>query len=235
MIILHGVVLTLLSLSSSEAALPDAIFRKSLSDGFRLQFNCDPTTIETYWKSLSIACAEVLTTQNFTTTGFQGTARGLCVSCGKPLYELVRACVDESGRLLHSLDVLCATNDEGEKCYDAVSGLEERGGELFSDCERSPCSAACKRDLEASNDQHGCCVFSSVALLSDKQTAEQLWSRCDVDVPNLCTGAFAESIITPDASPDENKRSAAAMSSHQSVIHVIFIAYTVFCYISTIF
>lgn len=157
----------------------------AIGDGFEISFKCNSETLETYWKSLSVGCAEFLTEPNF---NISSASQSLCKQCGKPLYELVNDCINESARYLHILDVICATNEKGETCYDAL--VIANDGVMFSDCESSPCSEDCKGDLVASNKLHGCCMFSSVAVLSDIKRAELLWSRCDVESPDLCTGAF---------------------------------------------
>lgn len=187
----HIIILTLTCLS--ESALNDVhisnVFKKDSSDGFLLEFSCSPSKIETIGKSLSLSCVEFLTTGSFNITGPYDSVGGLCETCGNPLYQLIRDCVGETGMFLQTLDVLCATNEQGNKCYNTL--VSQKGDrDLFSECERSPCSTACKRDLETSNNEHGCCLYSSLALLKGVESAEQLWSRCDVNPPDLCEGAF---------------------------------------------
>ena len=178
------------------------VFKREESD--HLRFNCSSSTLETLGKTLTLACVEFLTTQDFNTNSFQSSAYGLCETCGKPLFLLARDCVGET-RLAESLDILCATNAMGNKCYDTFDEtFQEDGRDMFSDCDSSPCSTACKRDLETSNEQHGCCVYSSVALLRDEKSAEQIWSRCDVRPPGLCTGGLSSSPVSPRRSKGDS-------------------------------
>ena len=195
-----------------------------LNDGVELKFNCSAATMENYWKSLSVGCADTLMTGN--SANIQSAAVRLCEICGRPLYELVRACVDQSVRFLHSLDILCATNGKGERCYNVIASSGEEGRkEYFADCESEPCSASCEADLDESNEKHGCCMYSAVALLADINTAQKLWSRCEIEPPNICSGAFSDSLISPSEEPrPTTERSAAISNQLISVVN----AYVVF-------
>ena len=192
--------------------LSESLLKRSLAigDGFDLSFECSSDTLETYWKSLSVGCADFLTAQSLNQSTFLSSSRGLCEQCGEPLYELVRDCVDDSARINRLMDVLCAANERGGKCYEAFA----EGEEMFSDCGRNPCSGECKRDLEASNMRHGCCMFSSIAALSDEQRANQLWSRCDIQSPDLCVGAFTAS----SESDVDTTQSQSSATGYQSTV-----------------
>ena len=224
----HIIILTLTCLT--ESALNSMhisdVFKKDSSDGFLLEFSCSPSKIETIGKSLSLSCVEFLTTQNFNITSLYDSAvDGLCETCGQPLYQLIRDCVGQTGMFLQTLDVLCATNEQGNKCYNTLAS-QKGDRDLFSECERSPCSTACKRDLETSNNEHGCCLFSSLALLKGVESAEQLWSRCDVNPPDLCEGAFTSE------SPVVTTRSSAGVGIYASTYYmstsiIIFLSYIV--------
>jgi hypothetical protein len=211
---------------SSEAFLSGGqitdIFKKdlSISNGFQIAFSCSPSRLETLGKSLSLACVEYLTTQYFNLTSFQDSARGLCERCGEPLFELIQECAGDAGSFLRTIDILCSTNEKGNKCYETVDSQEE----LFSECVLSPCSESCKRDLETSNERHGCCMFSSVALLSDVESAEQLWSRCDVSSPGLCRGAFtpSEIAVTP-STPASAAGSVPFVSGSMLFFHLVYV------------
>lgn len=227
-IVAHIVVLTVVCFSSDAALYGgriSEIFKKDLSDGFVLAFSCSPLTLQNKGKSLSLACIEFLTTQDFNLTSFQSSARGLCESCGIPLYEIIRDCVGEAGRFLATIDILCATNEKGNKCYNTLAPQED-GRQLFSDCELSPCSSACKRDLETSNEQHGCCVYSSVALLADVRSAEQIWSQCDVNRPGLCKGAFTSSVVSAPSSAGISNFISSYM--HTPIFILITFAFTIY-------
>ena len=192
---------------SEEELISDVLRRslQSLDDSFR--FDCSEGQLQDGWSSLSLGCAEFLTTNTFNFTNYRNTMRGLCEKCGEPLYELIQNCLGESGRLLHTLDVLCAFNERGVTCYDALSSREDEGREMFSDCQDTPCNEACSGDLRESVERHGCCMFSSVAALSDERQAERLWRRCDVEPPSPCRGAFSSTGSTGDSSTPS--RSAA--------------------------
>ena len=164
-------------------------------EGVNIRFQCSPGTLEERWKLLSVGCAECLTTRIFNSTTFPSSLRGLCRSCGEPLYRLVLDCVGDSAKFLRSLDALCAANENGVTCYNAIAGDNE-GKDMFFDCQLSPCSDTCRRELRDSNEAHGCCLFSMVAALSDIERAQGLWSRCDVEPPSLCSGAFTSSSST---------------------------------------
>ena len=199
-------------MTSEAVSLEDTIasvLKRSLpqgeGEGVDVRFNCSANKLEEHWKSLSVGCAEFLTSQIFNSADFPTTLRGLCQRCGKPLYHLVLDCVGDSRRLLRALDALCATNERGITCYEAIGGGEER----FSDCERSPCSDACGRELRESHERDGCCLFSSVAALSDSKRAEGLWRRCDLTPPNLCSGAFTSSTTVADSNESTPSTSAA--------------------------
>lgn len=198
-------------LSVSEAILSEEaltnVVRRSLplgeGEGFEVRFECSAELLEKRRRSLSIGCLEFLTTEQATVNStFSSYLHGLCTRCGEPLYRLILDCVGGSRRYLRSLDVVCATNELGSTCYDAIGG--GGGGELFSDCAESPCSESCRRDLMESNQRHGCCMFSAVSALSDVERAEGLWLRCNVEPPTICNGAFASSTSLPENTNSNN-------------------------------
>lgn len=223
----HIIILTLTCIS--ESALNGVhisnVFKKDSSDGFLLEFNCSPSKIETMGKSLSLSCVEFLTTQRFfNTTNLYDSIGGLCETCGEPLYRLIRDCVGDTGMFLQTLDVLCATNELGNKCYNT---LVSRKDDLFSECERSPCSTACKRDLETSNDQHGCCLYSSLALLKGVESAEKLWARCDVNPPDLCEGAFTPPVLVATTPSSAGVGTYTSTTCYMSTSIIIFLSYII--------
>ena len=182
--------------------------RRSLAtSGVDIRLTCSGDRLQEHWNSLSVGCADVLTAHVFNSSNYRSSLRGLCQQCGEPLYRLIVDCVGESARLLRSMDTLCAVNERGITCYEALVSQtgEDEGKEMFSDCVVSPCSEACRRDLVASNERHGCCLFSSVAALSDEERAEGLWRRCGVEPPAFCNGAF-----TSSSSSDSSDSSSSA-------------------------
>lgn len=231
---LLGALFAIALLAVSEAALTEEaiidLVKKSLplgeGEGVNIRFECSPARLDQRWKSLSVGCAEFLTTNAFNPTNFPSSLRGLCQSCGEPLYQLVLDCVGDSGRFLQVLDALCATNERGVACHDVIAADARQ--EMFSDCEQSPCSDNCRRELIDSNQRHGCCLFSTVAALSDNERAERLWSRCGVETPRLCSGAFTSTAPppprsgSPSAGNSTDSRSAASKNEF-SVLCLVFI------------
>ena len=221
--------IALLAVSEADVFTGEAIVdivKKSLpqgeGEGVNIRFQCSQATLGERWKSLSVGCAEFLTTQTFNSTNFPSSLHGLCGKCGEPLYQLVLDCVGDSGKFLRSLDALCATNGNGVTCYDAIAE-DNDGKEMFFDCQLSPCSDICRQELRDSNERHGCCLFSTVAALSDLERADGLWSRCDVDPPSLCSGAFTSSTATRTADSTISQSAAASKNEFTFLPLVILI------------
>ncbi len=118
--------------------------------------------------------------------------RAFC-SCGDDLYEAVRECLANSG-YAEFFDGLCATNEGGTTCYNAVIDYT---GNSNSACDNvsSTCSTSCKTALDNDRDMLGCCINSllnsSIFAGTFDQFSYELWVACDLDTPGFCTGAFS--------------------------------------------
>lgn len=155
-----------------------------------LAFNCSHSVLEAAGRRLSLACLDLLSTEDFHLQTFQHSSRGLCEDCGTPLYLLASQCLEDD-RLSKMLDLLCATNDNGDLCYEAMASSLGGQEEMFAECDGSTCSQTCREDLQISGQQYGCCLFSSLAVLRGLPRARAIWSSCELALPSLCTGAHS--------------------------------------------
>ncbi len=120
------------------------------------------------------------------------TYRAFC-SCGDDLYEAARVCHANSG-YAEFLDGLCATNEGGTTCYNAVIDYT---GSSDSACDNvsSNCSTSCETALDNDRDMLGCCSnsLSNSSFFAGRYDhfSDELWAACDLDTPGFCTGAFS--------------------------------------------
>ena len=76
------------------------------------------------------------------------------------------------------------------------------------------CYVSCMEELEKSNSETGCCLYTLAALVTSQQKTDEIWAACDVDTPDLCTGRFTgEPIKVPGSG-------AATVTSYISTLVV---------------
>jgi len=114
-------------------------------------------------------------------------------TCAQPFYDFLVECYDDP-TLISTFELFCSKNRNGTLCYDTVEGLlDDAESELEEACEDSTtmsCSVSCMEELQKSNSETGCCLYTVVALASSQQETDEIWAACDVDTPGLCTGRF---------------------------------------------
>jgi len=135
-------------------------------------------------------------------------------TCAQPFYDFFVECFDDP-TLISSFELLCSRNESGTLCYDTVSGLledeESKLEQLCEDATTMSCSVSCMEELQKSNSETGCCLYTVVALATSQQETDKIWAACDVDTPDLCTGRFTgEPIKAPESGAATGPGSGAA-------------------------
>lgn len=114
-------------------------------------------------------------------------------SCFQPFYSFFDECFNDP-TLTAVWELVCSRNEDGTLCFDTVSDLlEDAEAALINACEDSTttsCSDSCMEELEKSNSETGCCLYTLVTLAASQKEADEIWAACDVDTPDLCTGRF---------------------------------------------
>lgn len=152
-------------------------------------FACSDDKISQLNASLSTECRDYLSDENGTYE-FEQEATIICQSCGQPLCSFLE-CLNADPTHILLFDTLCSTNENGDLCYDVISGEGVEEEELISACSDMTCSAACRNVIDTSDRMLGCCLFSLVALNSTMEMANDIWNACDVNPPGMCLPAFS--------------------------------------------
>ena len=150
---------------------------------------CSDDKISELNASLSIECREYLSDEN-STYQFEQEAAILCQSCGQPLCSFLE-CLNADPTHILLFDTLCSTNENGDLCYDVISGEGVEEEEVIAACSDMCCSEACRSIIDTSDHDLGCCLFSLVALNSTMEMAKDIWNACDVIPPGMCSPAFS--------------------------------------------
>ena len=144
-------------------------------------------------------------------------------SCAQPFYGFLVECLDVPV-IISAWELLCSRNKDGTLCYDTVTTLlEEAQSELEAACEDSTtisCSASCMDELEKSNSNTGCCLYTAVALATSQQETDEIWDACDVDAPGLCTSRFTGAPIKLSGS------GAATVTSSSVLVVTLLMSFT---------
>ena len=150
---------------------------------------CTDERISELNASLSIECRSYLSDENGTYE-FEHEAAILCQSCGQPLCSFLE-CLNADPTHILLFDTLCSTNENGDLCYDVISGEGVEEEELITACSDMTCSAACRSIIDTSDQKLGCCLFGLVGLNSTMEMAKDIWNSCDVSPPGMCSPAFS--------------------------------------------
>ena len=119
---------------------------------------CSDARISELFSELSDSCQNYL----FEATAqyeFEEESIIICESCGRSLYSILE-CLDSGPTELELFDVLCTENESGDTCYSLLSGEGVEEDEIFAECGDMACSDECRRKLQESFDEYGCCLYS---------------------------------------------------------------------------
>ena len=115
-------------------------------------------------------------------------------------------------------NAIACRDEYGNFCYDTVTDLlVYEQDELLNACENSTassCSASCMELLQESNDETGCCLYTSVAVVASLKETNKLWAACDVTTPGVCISRFTGDPIKIPGS------GAVTVTSYTSVLVV---------------
>lgn len=161
-------------------------------------FTCSNETLMELIRSFPQECIQVL--GNVSDCGRECLALVCSDSCAQPFYDFFVECFEPI--IASAWDLLCSTNEDGTLCYDTVSSLlEDTFAELVDACSNFTsisCSTACMEELEKTNKETGCCLYTFIALSTSKKETDEVWASCDVDTPGVCTSKFTgDPIIDP--------------------------------------
>ena len=150
---------------------------------------CSDARIGELFSELNDSCQSFLF--DATQYNFEEESNIMCESCGTTLYSILQ-CLDAGQTELELFNVLCTENENGDTCYRLVSGEGVEEDEIFAECGDMVCSDECRRKLQESFDEYGCCLYSLVALNGSEAAAHDMWDACDITGPGMCAPAFEE-------------------------------------------
>ena len=151
---------------------------------------CSDARVSELFSELSDSCQNYL----FEATAqyeFEEESIIICESCGRSLYSILE-CLDSGPTELELFDVLCTENESGDTCYSLLSGEGVEEDEIFAECGDMACSDECRRKLQESFDEYGCCLYSLVSLNESADSARDMWAACGIVEPGMCAPAFGD-------------------------------------------
>ena len=134
---------------------------------------------------------------------FEQESQIICDHCGSTLYTLLQ-CLGVSPAELNLFDVICTDNENGDKCYQLLSGEGVEEEQVVSQCEDMTCSDACRMELQDSFSQYGCCLYSLVAVNTSMTTVSDIWSACNIPEPDICAPAFNQATEPPTTTSESS-------------------------------
>ena len=149
---------------------------------------CSDDRILQLFSRLSLQCQNYLF-EAVTDYDFEAESAVMCQSCGAPLYSILE-CLDSTPDEMGLFDVLCAENENGDTCYSLLSGNGAEEAEVFAKCGDMNCPDECRRKLQESYADYGCCLYSLVALNDSVDAARDMWRSCGLPEPLTCSGFF---------------------------------------------
>ena len=172
-------------------------------DGSTDSVSCRSDRVFELLAGLSIGCQNYLFSADTAYEDFEEESSVICEKCGPQLYSLLQ-CLDADSSDLEMYDVLCTRNENGDKCYELLSGEGDEEREIIAECHDMTCSDECRENLEESFSRYGCCLYSLVALNTSMTMVHDMWSACGVEEPGMCRPTFSESPTDPSATTDES-------------------------------
>ena len=182
---------------------------------------CSDGRISELFSELSESCQNYL----FQATAeyeFEEESTIICESCGRPLYSLLE-CLNSGPTELELFDVLCTENENGDNCYSLLSGDGAEEDEIIAECGDMACSDECRRILQESFEEYGCCLYSLVAINGSEAGARDLWAACGITEPGMCAPAFIASPSLPtlppvdvEESPDDDEEEPTTIDEASS-------------------
>ena len=122
----------------------------------------------------------------------------ICDGIGSELIDTYKGCGRKGAAL--ELTQLCGVNEKGTACFELqFSDNTDYLLSVYTSCFKyfssGVCTESCRRDLVRFRSKYGCCVNvyngtafgESSQLLGSIVTQYDLWSRCGVDSPGMCT------------------------------------------------
>lgn len=158
---------------------------------------CENEEIIRLFSNLGTICQNFIF--NGEATDFDEASPILCKRCGQNLYALLK-CFNISHRDFALYDVLCATNSNNDTCYSLLTGDEQ---DMIAKCKDLNCSDECHDVLSDSFSEHGCCLYSLVAIDTSMSMASDIWSACGLEDPGICDPAFGENVTIPEPTTEE--------------------------------
>lgn len=189
-------------LSVDRLPLP-ALNKRSATDGEEesgMNTTCSEERIDELMSSLPDDCSYYLF---FEVVGydFEQESEILCNSCGSVLYSLLQ-CLGTNDKEMELYSTLCTANENGDTCYELLSGEGVEELEIVSKCNDMMCTDECRSSLENSFLQYGCCLYSLVALNTSMTAVHDMWSACGIEEPGMCSPAFSGGDPTQSTTDD---------------------------------
>ena len=177
------------------------------ASGGRLQF---PVAVEPqceeFVRDVDESCRSALS-DNAITQAY-GNLDQLCSeTCGPEVYRFYEECDQLTGTDNASLvDVLCATNSNGERCGDHLTDFSLFDLDACSNITELTCPTGCREAIQQATDDLGCCLPSLIEVFSGidfESYARFISSVCDVNIVGRCVGNFSGKPAPPAPEPDE--------------------------------
>lgn len=151
--------------------------------------NVDPRCVE-FAEEVDETC------RSFLSDGAIYTGSVCSNECGEEVYEYFQKCDNAIGGNNGTLlDVLCAKDSAGERCYTKFLSLADIDLEACGDFSTS-CPTACREELMKLTDL-GCCASSIYSIGDGGGYFDILARLCGVDLPGKCIGEFSNEAAPP--------------------------------------
>ena len=164
----------------------------------RQELACSDERLNEIFQNFPVECISIL--PNVTECGKECFSVVCSDTCAQLFYNFFVECYDDQ-TVISAWELFCSKNKYGNFCYDTVSDLlVDAQDEVLNACENSTafsCSDTCMELLEKSNNETGCCLYTSVAVVASLKETNKLWAACDVDTPGVCISRFTGDPIIP--------------------------------------